>query len=142
MRPYSQGEFMKRFAALALLIAIGTPAFAKTHKDPFEVPCNTLWSAIKDTLKNSGKYVIVSIDENEMLASYRIGSMLTSTRINSVSLNPQASGCEMQVQTSYSGWENNDAGDFKKRVEASLTKLKSPPPADKTAPDPGLSKRN
>lgn len=120
---------MRRFAAFALMLAVCTPAFAKTHKDSFEVPCSTLWSAVKNTLKTSGKYVIVSFDEKEMLASYRIGSMLTSTRINSVSLSEGGAGCEMMIQTSYSGWENNDAGDFKKRVEASLKKLKETPVA-------------
>lgn len=127
---------MKRLIAVALLLALATPSFAKTHKDSYTAPCPAVWSAIKDVLKTSGKYVIVSIDESEMLASYRIGSIWTSQRINSVSLNPQGTGCEMQTQTSYSGWGNNDAGDFKKRVEASLEKLSKPaeaPPAEKPA---------
>ena len=34
----------------------------------------------------------------------------------------------MQVQTAFSGLANNDAGDFKKRVDESLQKLT--PPAD------------
>ncbi|MGA3197496.1 MAG: hypothetical protein ABSD39_21070 [Terriglobales bacterium] len=38
----------------------------------------------------------------------------------------------MQVQTAYSGLVNNDEGDFKKRVDASLAKL--PPPAQPARP--------
>jgi hypothetical protein len=47
----------------------------------------------------------------------------------------------MQVQTAYSGLGNNDAGDLKKRVEASLAKLRgtevpeaSAPPEQSNAP--------
>jgi hypothetical protein len=40
----------------------------------------------------------------------------------------------MQIQTAYSGLANNDAGDFKKRVDESLAKLKAAPPAQEPAP--------
>jgi hypothetical protein len=47
-------------------------------------------------------------------------------------LNPHGDGCEMQIQTTYSGVEHNDAGDFTTRVYASLAKMgnapQSPPP--------------
>jgi hypothetical protein len=123
---------MKRSAAAVLLLLIvAAPSFAKTHKDVYSVPCNTLWAAVKDTLRNSGKYQIMSVENSEMSASYSIGiGAIGQKRINSVLLNTNGDNCEMVVQSGFSGLGNNDAGDFKKRVDASLEKLKaSPPPA-------------
>jgi hypothetical protein len=114
---------MKQLLALLLLLTLISPAFAKTHKDMFNVPCNELWPAVKDALRNSGYYGIIGIDNTEMTASYNIGGALGGKRINSLVLNSQGNSCEMQVQTAYSGVIHNDEGDLKKRVEASLAKL-------------------
>ncbi len=124
---------MKRFIAVIVFLSlVAVPSFCKTHKDTYQVSCNVLWSAVKDTLRNSGKYGIISITDSEMTASYNIGGTLTGKRVNSVLLNEKSEGCEMQIQTAYSGIGNNDAGDFKKRVDDSLAKLqKQPPPAKK-----------
>jgi hypothetical protein len=43
-------------------------------------------------------------------------------RINSTVLTANGDSCEMQVQTAFSVPFNNDAGDFKSRVDASLAK--------------------
>jgi hypothetical protein len=120
---------MKRFVVSILLALTAIPAFGSTHKDSFSVSCNELWRAVKDTLRNSGRYGIISIDDKEMTASYNIGGNLTGKRINSAVLNSKDNGasCELQVQTAYSGLVNNDYGDFKKRVDDSLTKLKGQP---------------
>ena len=116
---------MKRLLTACLLLSVTVPALAKTHKDTFNVPCSTLWPAVKDVLRNSGKYGIISIVNDELTASYNIGGSLTGKRINTVLLNAQGNTCEMQIQTAYSGFVNNDAGDFKKRVDESLVKLKT-----------------
>jgi hypothetical protein len=120
---------MMRFVVSILLALIAIPAFGSTHEDSFSVSCNELWRAVKDTLRNSGKYGIISIDDKELTASYNIGGNLTGKRINSAVLNSKDNGasCELQVQTAYSGLVNNDYGDFKKRVDDSLTKLKGQP---------------
>jgi hypothetical protein len=125
---------MKRIVPVILLLSLAAPAFASTHKDTFNVPCKTLWTALKDTLRNSGKYGIIAIDNEEMTASYNIGGNLTGKRINSAVLNNMNNGssCELQVQTAFSGLVNNDYGDFKKRVDASLAKLKDNPAAPET----------
>ncbi len=127
---------MKRFVLVILLLTLAAPAFASTHKDTFNVPCNELWRALKDTLRNSGKYGIIAIDNEEMTASYNMGGNLTAKRVNSAVLNNKENGasCELQVQTAFSGLVNNDAGDLKKRVEASLSKLKNEPLPNPTAP--------
>ena len=128
---------MKRIVPLVLLLTFAVPTFASTHKDVFNVSCNELWRAVKDTLRNSGKYGIIGIDDSEMTASYNMGGNLMAKRTNSAVLNSKDNGasCELQIQTAYSGLGTNDAGDFKKRVDESLAKLKSEPlPSPTTAP--------
>lgn len=127
---------MKRFAigAIALMMT-AVPSFCKTHTDTYPMPCSTLWTAVKDAVRNSGKYGILAIDNNEMTASFVIGGTLGGKRINSVVLNSKGETCEMQVQTAYSGLAHNDYGDFKKRVDESLVKLKAAPPADAKKPE-------
>jgi len=122
-------------ALAALLMTATTQAHAKTHKDTYAIPCSTLWPAVKDTLRNSGKYGIIGISNEEMTASYNIGGNLTQKRTNSVLLNSVPTGCEMQVQTAFSGFVNNDASDFKARVDASLAKLKAAAPAADAKPE-------
>jgi hypothetical protein len=124
---------MKRLVVCVLLVSTAIPAFGTTHKDVFNVSCGELWRAVKDTLRNSGKYGIIAIDDKELTASYNIGGNLTGKRTNSAVLNSQDNGasCELQVQTAFSGLVNSDYSDFKKRVDDSLTKLKGQPlPAD------------
>ena len=132
---------MRRFAVVTLMLLIGTgPSFAKTHKDMYSVSCSVLWPAVKDALRNSGKYGILGIDNTEMTASFVIGGTLSGKRINSVVLNAKGDTCEMQVQTAYSGLIHNDEGDFKKRVDESLAKAQKPsqepaPPAKAESPN-------
>lgn len=127
---------MKRFVLLVLLLTLAAPAFASTHRDNFNVSCNELWRALKDTLRNSGKYGIIAIDNTEMTASYNMGGNLMAKRTNSAVLNSKDNGasCELQIQTAYSGLVNDDAGDLKKRVSESLVKLKGQPLQDPAAP--------
>ena len=108
-------------ALISLMVAV--PAFGKLHKDSFPVPCNQLWDAVQDTIKNSGNYTPVLADNTQMTASFHIGGAIHSRDL-SVHLEPQGAGCEMQTQTSFSGVFQSDAGDFKSRVEQSLAKLK------------------
>jgi hypothetical protein len=120
---------MKSVVVATMLHALALPAFGKTHRDTFSVPCSELWPAVKDALRNSGKYGILAIDNDEMTASYNIGGTLGGKRTNSVVLNPKGGGCEMQTQTAFTGLVHNDAGDFKKRVQDSLVKLSGDKPS-------------
>ncbi|MFY9673458.1 MAG: hypothetical protein WCB53_07820 [Terriglobales bacterium] len=121
---------MRRFAILALMLTmVAGPSFAKTHKEVYPVNCAVLWPAVKDALRNSGKYGILGIDGTEMTASFVIGGSLGGKRINSVVLNAKGdASCEMQVQTAFSGLAHNDEGDFKKRVDASLAEQQKAQP--------------
>lgn len=126
---------VKHILIVALLLSsLAVPAFGKTHKDVFDIPCTTLWPAIKDVLRNSGKYGIIGIDSQEMTASYNIGGTLGGKRTNSLVLNSQGDKCEMQVQTAYSGVIHDDYGDLKKRVDESLAKQKASGTSPAAAP--------
>jgi len=116
---------MRRFVLMLMMLMVAGPAFAKTHKDMYSMPCSALWPAVKDTLRNSGKYGIIGIDNTEMTASFNIGGTLAAKRVNSVVLNTKPEGCEMQIQTAFSGLTNDDAGDFKKRVDKSLAQIQA-----------------
>ena len=134
---------MRRFAVVVLVsLIVAGPSFAKTHKDMYSVSCTTLWPAVKDTLRNSGKYGILGIDNTEMTASFVIGGSAGGKRINSVVLNAKGDTCEMQVQTAYSGLVHNDEGDFKKRVDKSLAKQQPSPPAAPAPPAKADSPKN
>lgn len=124
---------MKKFAVAVLMLTVAAPAFAKTHKDDYPVPCAKLWVAVKDTLRNSGKYGIIGTDNTEMTASFSIGlGSIGQKRINSVLLNAKGDGaCEMVVQSGFSGLTNDDAGDFKRRVDKSLSAQPQAAPAAK-----------
>jgi hypothetical protein len=127
---------MKRFApGLLLLFLVALPSFAKTHKENYSMSCSALWPAVKDVLRNSGKYGILGMDSTEMTASYIIGGTLTGKRVNSLVLNGKGDTCEMQIQTAYSGLGNNDEGDFKKRVDDALAKQQSAQPAAAKKPE-------
>lgn len=126
---------MKRIAIAAILLfTVAVPVFGKTHKDVYNVSCTTLWPAVKDVLRNSGKYGIIGIDSTEMTASYNIGGSLGGKRINSLVLNTQGDKCELQIQTAFSGLAHDDFGDFKKRLDESLAKQVPPQPAPATKP--------
>ena len=124
---------VKSVIVASISLALAVPAFAKTHQDTYPVPCSELWSAVKDTLRNSGHYGIISTDNTEMTASYNFAGAIRQ-RTNSVLLNAQGSGCTMQIQSSYRGPAHDDAGDFKKRVEESLAKLKGSAPSEPAKP--------
>lgn len=114
---------MKRPFLSLCMVLFAVPALAKTHKDYYEMPCGDLWGSVKDVLKTSGKYNIIGIDSTEFTASFTVGSVFSGKLLNSAVLNPKGSGCELWVNTAYRGIEHNDAGDFKKRVDESLSRM-------------------
>ncbi|HEY1217453.1 MAG TPA: hypothetical protein VGF03_00850, partial [Bryobacteraceae bacterium] len=89
---------MKRFVIVVLLPALAVSAFASSmHQDVFNAPCGVLWSAVNDTIKNSGKYEIVGVDNTAMTASFTTGSG-PGMRTISVVLHAQGNSCEIQTQ--------------------------------------------
>jgi hypothetical protein len=125
---------------VSLFLAL--PMSGETYKNTYPVACTDLWGAVKDTLSNPDNYTVVASDDAKMAASYKVkhSTHVTITgaalqRTNHVTLIPKGAACEMQVVSNYSGFEHNDRGDFKKRVDDSLAKLTAEKPSEPTKPD-------
>lgn len=126
---------MRRFAPFALLLLmVAGPLVADSRRDLYPMACGRLWPAVRDTVRNSGYYAVVFLDNTEMIATFAIGSG-QSLRIDSAVLNPKGDTCEMQVEPLYEGTFTNDGGDFKKRVDRALAALKASPQAGSTKND-------
>jgi len=122
-------------------LALALPAFGKTSKSTYPVACSELWGAVKDVLSNAENYNVEESSDNLMSASYKVkhaahvtvsGAVLQ--RANHVTLVSKGTECELQVKSNYSGFEHNDSGDFRKRVEESFAKLKEAKPAEPAQP--------
>jgi hypothetical protein len=123
---------MKFLVVVLIAVSLALPASGMTYKTNYPVACSELWGAVKDTLSNPENYAVAENDDTKMTASYNVkhsahvnvsGALLQRT--NKVILVTKGTGCEMQVVSNYSGWEHNDKGDFKTRVDESLAKLKT-----------------
>jgi hypothetical protein len=132
---------MKSVVVALMSLVLAVPSFGKTHKTTYPVPCSELWNAVKDTLGNQENYNVLSTDDALMSASYNVkhaahvtvtGAVLQKT--NHVNLVSKGATCEMQVVSNYSGFEHDDAGDFKTRVEASSAKMKAAKPSEPAKP--------
>jgi hypothetical protein len=133
-----------RIAVILTMALLALPAFGagkKTYQTNYPRPCNEVWGAVKTALSNPDNYKDVVSDEDKMSAEYNVKHSIhwsvagaINQGKNSVSLVPTTAGttCEMNVASMYSGLSHNDAGDFKKRVDEALTKLKAPQPAAAT----------
>ncbi len=132
---------MIRCVVAALLsLAFVVPALAKTYKSTYPDTCSAMWSAVANVLSVPENYDVLDKNDAQMTASYNVkhsahvnisGTLLQRT--NKVTLVSKGTGCEMQVVSNYSGWEHNDQGDFKTRVDESLAKLKAAKPVEAPA---------
>jgi hypothetical protein len=127
---------VKTLLTAALLLTLALPAFAWTYKTSYPAACSEVWPAVKDVLSHPDNYEVKATDDAKMHADYQVkhsahvnvsGALLQRT--NKVTLVAKGDKCEMQVVSNYSGWEHNDQGDFKKRVEESMAKEKNKPPS-------------
>jgi hypothetical protein len=136
---------MMKFAVVVLMsLTLAVPAFGagnKTYKTTYPVPCSEVWAAVKVALGNPDNYKDVQSDEDKMTAEYNVKHSIHWSVIgavnqgkNHVSLLPVSTTCEMSVVSMYSGLSHNDQGDFKKRVDEALAKLKESKPAEPAKP--------
>jgi hypothetical protein len=132
---------MRTKLVVLISLALALPAFGKTYKSTYPIACSQLWGAVKDTLSNPENYAEVQSDDSKLTASFHpkhsvhvniSGALLQRT--NHVTLVSKGTGCEMQVVSNYSGWEHDDQGDFKKRVDEFLAKPKEATPAQSATP--------
>ena len=135
-----------RLVFVALLsLALALPAFGagdKTYKTTYPVPCSEVWAAVKLALGNPDNYKDVQSDDEKMTADYNVKHSIHWSVIgavnqgkNHVSLSQIGTTCEMSVVSMYSGLSHNDQGDFKKRVEESMAKLKNAPASQPAKPE-------
>jgi len=126
--------------ALATL-ALGLPVLAWTYKSTYPIPCSQIWPAVKEVLSNPDNYAVHESDDAAMSAAYQVKHQVHANvsgvvlqRTNKVKLVPKGTGCEMQIVSNYSGWEHDDKGDFKKRVDEILARPKDAKPAEPAKP--------
>ena len=133
-----------RLVVVALiLLALALPAFGKTSKTTYPAPCSEVWGAVKNVLSNAENYNVEESNDTLMTASYKVKHAVHVTitgaalqRTNHVALVSKGAECEMQVKSNYSGFEHDDSGDFRKRVEESFATLKGAKPAEPVKPGP------
>ena len=126
---------------LVVMFLLTSTAFAKTHTDEFQAPCDKVWAAVREVVMHSGKYGVLFMSNEDMTASYNIGGGLGGRRTNTVQLKPNGSGCTMNTQTAFSGLAHNDAGAFLKRIKDVLAQNSSakdpePKPSESEKPKP------
>jgi len=127
--------------AILLTLALALPLLGKTYKSTYPISCSELWPAVKVVLADTEHYEVKASDDAKMHADYEAkhAAHVTVTgailqRTNHVTLVPKGTGCEMEVVSNFSGWEHDDRGDFKKRVDDALVKPKEAKPAEPAEP--------
>ncbi|MGA2333988.1 MAG: hypothetical protein WA383_01695 [Terriglobales bacterium] len=123
-------------------LAFALPALGKTSKNTYPAPCSELWGAVKDVLGDAENYNVEESNDTLMTAAYKVKHAVHVTitgaalqRTNHVALVSKGTECEMQVKSNYSGFEHDDSGDFRKRVEESFAKLKGTTPSQPAKPE-------
>jgi hypothetical protein len=123
-------------------LAFALPALGKTSKNTYPAPCSELWCAVKDVLGDAENYNVEESNDTLMTAAYKVKHAVHVTitgaalqRTNHVALVSKGTECEMQVKSNYSGFEHDDSGDFRKRVEESFAKLKGTTPSQPAKPE-------
>jgi len=113
----------------------------KGVKNTYPAACNELWGAVKDVLSNADNYNVQESNDTLMAAAYKVKHNVHVTitgavlqRTNHVALVSKGTECEMQIKSNYSGFEHDDSGEFRKRVEESFAKLKGSKPAEPAKP--------
>lgn len=121
--------FKSKFLVLALLLLFVLPVFGASHETSYSNPCSELWPAVKDVVSNPKNYKLVSADDAKWTAFYDVKhkehlsiSGAVAQKTNQVTLVTQGTGCQMQVNSSFSGLTHDDQGDFVKRVNEALAK--------------------
>lgn len=116
---------MKSFVPVCALVLTVAPMFGQVQVYSYAMPCDALWPALKDTVRNSGKYAPLLLDSKEMVASFATKAIRDTFGIESAVLDSTPVGCSLRVVSPGLGVDN---GDLKKQIDKSLAKLKAPAP--------------
>lgn len=125
---------MKRISIIAalLILSLPLPAYARTTKEHFNLPCTAVWAAVTDTLRNSGIFEPITIDAAAMKATYKAGDSSDNFKnsvTDSASLTPQGDRCELEIDAPSDGLFENDARDLLYRVQRDLKQFERNPSA-------------
>ena len=113
---------MKHLIFAGVFVLIAATMFGQVQVYSYAMPCDAVWPALKDTVRNSGKYAPLLLDSKEMVASFAVSSIEGRFGIESAVLDPTSVGCSLRVVSPGLGVDN---GDLKKQVDKSLAKLKA-----------------
>jgi hypothetical protein len=118
---------MPRFLITSFLVLVfAVPALAKP-RDVYPVPCNDLWTALKDTLGNQRNYGVFWEDDAGQKASFVVvGALAHYTQI--VELRTRGGGCVANATILELGPDNRDWRQFQHRLARSLAKLQAAKP--------------
>jgi len=118
-----------RAALMALLASsLALSANAKSKRDVYPIPCEVLWTAVKNTLNSPGNYGVLTVNDLALHASFNVtGNLVKYT--DRVTLVEQDGACRMDLQISQVGPDNSDERGFRKRLKRSLVKLEQAQPS-------------
>jgi hypothetical protein len=127
---------LKLLISLFLMVVFAAPVLAKPT-DVYPVSCDNLWAAVKDTLGNQNNYGIISMDDEDLRASFVVVGALTHYT-DKVALTATDGGCALDAKILDVGPENVDWRQFHHRLDKSLAKLHAakPKPAPTAAGQP------
>ena len=114
---------------------------ARPPRTPIPLLAPSCGARSKTFLGNAENYNVEESNDTLMTAAYKVKHNVHVTvtgavlqRTNHVALVSKGTECEMQVKSNYSGFEHDDSGDFRKRVEESFAKLQGSKPAEPAKP--------
>jgi hypothetical protein len=97
---------------------------SRSETEDFDVTCSVLWAALNDTLKTSGKYEVIQIDNLDMMAIYTMGYKSERRADSALLAAAEHDQCSMEVTDSphqYKFGEEN-IKTLSKRVREALSK--------------------
>jgi hypothetical protein len=123
---------MKTLCVASFLLIFTMPAWGKIRQ-VYPVPCDDLWTAVKDTLGNQSNYGIVYMDEYRQKASFTVvGALIMYT--HRLQLTANGSGCTLNANILQEGADDTDWRQFRKRLGKSLAKMQAAKPKPPVPP--------
>jgi len=117
---------MFKLLVIPICMLVVVPAHAKS-KDVYPVSCDTLWTAVKDTLAAPHVYGIMSMNDEAQKASFFfIGDLDPFT--DRIALTAKGASCEIKSTFLELGPDNLEWRQFHHRVARSLSKLQAAKP--------------
>jgi len=115
---------MPRVFSVLLALFVAVPAYAKSKRDVYPMPCDVLWSAVKNTLENPKDYGLLAVNDLTLRASFMVvGNLVRYT--DRVALSEEDGSCRMDLRMLQVGPDNSDERGFRHRLKRSLAKVQT-----------------